>query len=356
MPSLSSSPEAPQLSSISTYHLYPQNEHSILISPHQLPIQPRKRRKFLKENPEIATDPNGFFVHKPYISFHHPPRTLRRGSSKQGTPICLIHNSAFWKRWNFQFGEDMITAIDPRGAVSWNRRSNADNRVDHGDDLALKGYKVRKWRLWRETGKQYHRDVNAKRKQKRKKTETHKEDVQQAVCHSDDDPDPDAGHRPARADEALALCWTAPLSTRTRCYQWKYAGVDLVWKGTRNLPAELKWSKRCLPWHHLKLTARVPPSSGHSQGELVLAQYFSSIGKKKYGVLVIYKAEVSRVFGPHTPNANAHVGDNYDSSLIGAYEAIVATAVCMVVGEKQKRNVVYAIFKAIRKAGEDGAG
>jgi hypothetical protein len=28
----------------------------------------------------------------------------------------------------------------------------------------------------------------------------------------------------------------------------------------------------------------------------------------------------------------------------------------MVVGEKQKRNVVNAIFKAIRKAGEDGGG
>ncbi|KAF7154999.1 hypothetical protein CNMCM5623_005207 [Aspergillus felis] len=98
--------------------------------------------------------PNGFFVHKPYISFHRLPRTLRRGNSKQGTPICLITR-----------GRDMITAIDPRGAVSWNRRSNPDNRVDDGDDLALKGYKVRKCRLWRETGKQYHRDVNAKRRQ-----------------------------------------------------------------------------------------------------------------------------------------------------------------------------------------------
>ncbi|PKX95800.1 uncharacterized protein P174DRAFT_440413 [Aspergillus novofumigatus IBT 16806] len=352
-----SSPEAPQQGSISTYHLYPENEHSILISPHQLPIKPRKRRKFFKENPEVATDPNGFFVHKPYISFHRPPRTLRQGSSKQGTPICLIHNSVFWKLWNLQFGEDMVAAIDPRGAVSWNRRSNPDNRVDNGDDLALKGYKVRTWRLWRETGKQYHRDVNAKRKQKKKETKAkaNKEDAQQAVGHSDSDPDPDEGHLPARADEALALCWIAPLSTRTRCYQWKNAGVDLAWKGTRDLPEELKWSKRYLPWHHLKLTARVPSSSDHSQGEAVLAHYFSGVEKKKYGILVIYKAEVSRVFG-HTPNA--YVGDtyDYDSSLSKAHEAIVATAVCMVVGEQQKRNVVYAIFKAIRKAAEDGGG
>jgi hypothetical protein len=350
-----SSLKAPQQSSMATYHLYPENEHSILISPHQLPIKPGKRRKFLKENPEVATDPNGFFVHNPYISFHRPPRTLGRGSSKQGTPICLIHNSVFWKRWNLQFGEDMVAAIDPRGAVSWNQRSNPDNRIDDGDDLALEGYKVRTWRLWRETGKQYHRDVNAKRKQKKKETKANKEDAQQEVGYSDGDTDPDAGHLPARADEALALCWIEPLSTRTRCYQWKYAGVDLAWKGTRNLPAEFKCSKRWLPWHHLKLTARVPSASGHSQDEAVLAQYFSSIEKKKYGVLVVYKAELSRLFG-HTPNAD--VGDNceYDSPLSKAHEAIVATAVCMVVGEKQKRNVVYAIFKAIRKAGEDGGG
>lgn len=350
MSSALSSPEALLQNSISTYHLYPENEHSILISPHELPIKPKKRRKFLKEDPEVATDPNGFFVHKPYISFHRPPRTLRRGSSKQGTPICLINNSLFWKRWKFQFGEDMITAIDPRGAVSWNRRSNLDNRIDDGDDLALKGYKVRTWRLWRETGKQYHRDVNAKRKKKSK-----------AVGHCDDELDPDVGHRPTRADEAIALCWIAPLSTRTRCYQWKYAGVNLFWKGTRNLPAELKWSKRVMPWHHLKLTARVPPSPGDGQtdkgqGEAVLAQYYSSItkGKEKYGVLVIYKEEVRRVFGPHTPKA--HVGDDYDSSLIKAHDAIMATAVCMIIGEKQKRDVVYAILKAIRKAADEGGG
>lgn len=349
MSSALSSPEALLQNSISTYHLYPENEHSILMSPHELPIKPRKRRKFLKQNLEVATDPNGFFVHKPYISFHRPPRTLRRGSSKQGTPICLIHNSVFWKRWKLQFGEDMITAIDPRGAVSWNRRSNPDNRIDDGDDLALKGYKVRTWRLWRETGKQYHRDVNAQRKKKSKAVGT------------DDDLDPDAGHRPARADEAIALCWIAPLSTRTRCYQWKYAGVDLFWKGTRNLPAELKWSKRVMPWHHLKLTAGVPPSSGDGQtdkgqGEAVLAQYYSSIAKRKekYGVLVIYKEEVRRVFGPHTPKA--HVGDDYDSSLIKAHDAIMATAVCMIIGEKQKRDVVYAILKAIRKAADEGGG
>ncbi|KAF7125517.1 hypothetical protein CNMCM5793_001756 [Aspergillus hiratsukae] len=338
--SSSASPKALEQSSIFTYHLYPENDHSILISPHELPIKPKKRRKFLKENPEVATDPNGFFVHKPYISFHRPPRTLRRGSSKQGTPICLIHNSVFWKRWNLQFGEDMVTAIDPRGAVSWNRRSNSDNRIDDVDDLALKGYKVRTWRLLGETGKQYHRDVNAKRKTESK-----------AVGHCDDEVDPDVGHRPARADEAIALCWVAPLSTHTRCYHWTYAGVDLVWKGTRNLlaEAELKWSKRVMPWHHLKLTARVPPSSGDGhtdkgQGEALLAQYCSSIAKEKYGVLVIYKEEVSRVFG----------GDDYDSSLIKAHDFIMATAVCMIIGEKQKRDLVYAIFKAIRKAADEG--
>ncbi|RHZ47653.1 uncharacterized protein CDV56_101164 [Aspergillus thermomutatus] len=332
MASVSSSPEAPQQSSISTYHLYPENEHSILISPHQLPIKPRKRRKFLKENPEVATDPNGFFVHKPYISFHRPPRTLRRGSSKQGPPICLIHNSVFWKRWNLQFGEDMVAAIDPRGAVSWSRRSNPDNRIDDGDDLALKGYKVRTWRLWRETGKQYHRDVNAKRIQK--KGNTSKEDAQQAVGHSDNDPDPDAGHRPARADDAIALCWIAPLSTHTRRYQWKYAGVDLVWKGTRSLSAEHKWSKRCLPWHHLKLTARY---------HLLLA------------MIALIKAKEKR-FSLSIAAASRRKRGNHDSSLIRAHDAVMATAVCMVVGEKQRRNVVYAIFKAIRKAGEDGGG
>jgi hypothetical protein len=83
--------------------------------------------------------------------------------------------------------------------------------------------------------------------------------------------------------------------------------VEIFCKGTRKLPAELKWSKRCLVWHHLKLTFRAPAPSSRSQGEAVLAQYFSSIEKEKYNGLVIYKAEVSRVFGDRTRQMQMHM-------------------------------------------------
>ncbi|KAH1610840.1 hypothetical protein KXX44_009623, partial [Aspergillus fumigatus] len=64
-------------------------------------------------------------------------------------------------------------------------------------------------------------------------------------------------------------------------------------------------------------------------------------------------AEVSSVFG-HTPHVD--VGDNYeyDSFFSKGHEPAVAAPVCTVIGEKQKLNVVYAIFKAIHKGQRGG--
>lgn len=52
-----------------------------------------------------------------------------------------------------QFGELLADArvVDPRGAVSLPYNSGKP-RVG---EKAIKGYKVRKWRLWGETGKRY---------------------------------------------------------------------------------------------------------------------------------------------------------------------------------------------------------
>jgi hypothetical protein len=55
----------------------------------------------------------------------------------------------FWRSWNLQFRPDLKDIIDPRGVVKWEHNSNPNNTALN-DDRALKGYKVRTWRLWGE--------------------------------------------------------------------------------------------------------------------------------------------------------------------------------------------------------------
>jgi hypothetical protein len=86
--------------------------------------------------------PNNYFLHKPTLLFRDPPRTLRRGNHRKGTPLCIINNSAFWPEWNIQFSSSLDAIIDPRGLVSWEQRSKPNNDTGK-DDYAMKGYKVR---------------------------------------------------------------------------------------------------------------------------------------------------------------------------------------------------------------------
>lgn len=119
----------------SIYYIYRERNDPMLITTTQQPKTQKQRRKKQKEDPSSIQDPNGYFVHRPYLSFARPPRTLRSGASRDGRTICLIHSYAGWRRWRLQFGRDLGEAIDPRGVVQWQRRSNADNSVKADGDL-----------------------------------------------------------------------------------------------------------------------------------------------------------------------------------------------------------------------------
>ncbi|KAF5854999.1 hypothetical protein ETB97_010342 [Aspergillus alliaceus] len=312
----------------STYYFYHEGDEDTLIT--NTPKPKRKKGQSKKEETEslIEAGTIAYFVHKPYVSFHSPPRTLRRGGSKGMQPICLIQSSFFWKRWRLQFGDRIANAIDPRGVVGWWYRSNFDNTLD--DEHAVKGYRVRSWRLWGESGKQYHREVNAQRKEG-------------VFCNANF-----SEHQPVRAEEAISLTWTSPFSTQTRWYRFGYAGVELCWKGTRSLPDNRKWAKRLMPIHHLKLTANFP---GGKPGETVLAQFLCSPESGQCGSLLIFDTKVVKVI--QNEKMLLHMDTKQDSgNLLGKFhDIIIATAWCMITGEYQKRKIAIELLFEMAFAG-----
>lgn len=132
------------------------------------------------------------------------------GSSKHTAhPSVLIYDGCFWKEYKLQLLQSAPSVIDPRGVVAW-RHNGGDKKALKLDDHKLKGYKVRTWRLWGETGEDYVHSVKATRKTGRGL-------------------DPDVIDRlsvksrgPATADEMIYLRWMSPLSRQTRCYHFQH--------------------------------------------------------------------------------------------------------------------------------------
>ncbi|GFF52664.1 hypothetical protein IFM46972_09588 [Aspergillus udagawae] len=315
----------------STYYMYRELNDHMLITTTQQPKTKKERRKKQKEDPSSVQNPSGYFVHRPYLSFAHAPRTLRDGGSKDGRTICLIHSFGGWRRWRLQFGRDLGDAIDPRGVVPWQRRTNADNSVQADDDL--KGYRVRSWRLWGESGKAYHRDVNSKRKQGK---------------WTEHDP---TAHRPLRATEACQLTWSAPFSKRTREYAFSYEGIDFVWKGTKDLPADCKSAIRWMPVHHLKLVAILPAKGAVETEEVVVAYFVCSAEADEYGTLVVQDSKICEVFGIDEMPEDMALARAKGSRPARVHDTILATAVCMIIGEWQKRKTAVSVIFALIFAG-----
>jgi hypothetical protein len=314
----------------SIYYIYRERNDHMLITTTQQPKTQKARRKKHKEDPSSIQDPKGYFVHRPYLSFARPPRTLRSGGSKDGQTICLIHSYAGWRRWRLQFGRDLGDAIDPRGVVQWQRRTNADNSVR--DDGDVKGYRVRSWRLWGESGKAYHREVNSKRKQ---------------GLWTEEDP---TAHQPVRATEACLLTWTAPFSKRTREYAFSYEGVDFVWKGTKDLPEDCKSARRLMPVHHLKLVAILPAKLAE-EAEVVVGYFICSAEEDEYGTLVIEDSKICEVL--EIDEMPDDMGSARAKGAMPArmHDMIMATAVCMIIGEWQKRKTAISVIFALIFAG-----
>ena len=365
----------------STYNIYHRKEgkeHFIITpvtSQYRERCNPRKKEKpsdifrNLQDLP-LEVQGNSFFVHKPYVSFHHTPRTLRRGPTKESPAVCLVQNSWFWRRWGLQFGEKLRHAVDPRGVIPEEYASDSigNSRIGDSQTTKLKGYKVRSWRLWGESGKDYHRKVNADRK----------------AGTSSDEARLFKPLKQPLVDEEVHFWWHSPFTHKTRHYNFTYAGLEFYWKGT----GTVKESRTCGFWlrfHHVKLCVRVPivatfdsangnapvkrtvtrgsflsrfSSKNAGFREVCLAKYTSSLAATKAGTLDIYDDVLHRLMVEGViPVADEGTRRELEEAgPVGVkgfrlYEVIVATAMCMVIAEWQKRMLLLVLIELGGSAG-----
>ncbi|KAL1801429.1 hypothetical protein ACET3X_001771 [Alternaria dauci] len=344
----------------STFHIYEKHECHKWISPVVDPVleqrsgpttkQQKTRQKKQKERqaaglPRVVPDENAFFLHRPYLAFHVPPRVLYTGNSKYtARPAILIHEGSWWKEYKLQLLPSTPDVIDPRGVVGW-RHNGGDKKALKLDHHKLKGYKARTWRLWGETGKNYVHSVKATRQ-------------------TGDGFDPDAAQEskdkseePAMASEVVYLRWTKPLSRHTRCYHFQYAGIDFSWKGT----SSVQESRACglmLRFNHLKLVAKLPvKEKEEGQVETCLGTYTSSVAARKNGTLELFDSVILRLIDEHAPSLLARPGDENEEEEEDAarvlrvkrstlYQVFVATAMCMIKSEKEKRHTLLDLLVA----------
>ena len=93
-----------------------------------------------------------------------------------------------------------------------------------------------------------------------------------------------------------------------------------------------------------------------------MAKYTSALARKKAGVLQVYdKALYSLILGSSVPlhqeKKHALTRDGVAGvKQLRLYEVIIATAMCMVIGEWQKRETVIAIILALIDGGNGASG
>ncbi|KAF3050341.1 hypothetical protein E8E11_006182 [Didymella keratinophila] len=310
-----------------------------------------------------------YFLHSPYLSFHSPPKVLYTcpvhptspSRYSPSTPVALIHSGCFWRTYTIQLGASLALpgVIDPRGVVSW--AHNTPERERDGDERTLKGYKVRGWRLWGESGRAYVHTIASLR----------------ASGVEFSDPDASGAEMEGQkvaADEVVTLRWTRPFSRQTRTYTFVFRGMVFKWKGTGTVREDRKcgWMLR---FCHLKLVASVPVQAKEKERaevrEVCLGKYMSSIAAEKSGTLEVFDGAVLRfvkVCMPSLLEGNGSGGDKDGegcedgSSSIDwlkkgvLYQLIVASALCVASAEKEKRHTLIDLIVGIAENGGNGGG
>ena len=351
--------------SCTTYHIYPQKEDYKRITTlvdiekenprSRAAKQARREKKEQKESGNVAEVlesakcEDTFFLHRPYLAFHSPPKVLHSGQDKHADPAILIHGSAFWRRFKLQYGKSLKApgVVDPRGVVSW-KHNEGDKQYLKTNGKKLKGYKVRTWRLWGECGKAYVHQVRADRRA------GVKPDVDDLV-------DPNAREKlyPAEAEGVVYLKWERPFSRHTRRYHFSYSGLDFYWKGTRATD-KTTFCGKFVRFNHLKLVASLPvvASSRSAKNEIRLARYTSSVSNKKNGRLEIFDGTVLELFESYVHRQDRKAPEETKEVKIQnlkktvLYQIIVATALCMITAEKEKREAVGQwVEEAVKGAG-----
>ncbi|KAF1922978.1 uncharacterized protein M421DRAFT_49582, partial [Didymella exigua CBS 183.55] len=323
--------------------------------------QRRMAKKAAKKLRDQEPEETSYLLHTPYLSFHMPPAVLYAGTSRYApaAPLALVHSHCFWRAYTIQLGPSLRApgVIDPRGVVSWahNGVSKGDLQRDGaGDGRALKGYRVRGWRLWGENGRAYVHSVRNLRRAR--------------VAFDDPDVDAHAAKQKARADEVVRLRWTQPLSRQTRRYAFAFRGVEFWWKGTGSV-REARTCGWLLRFCHLKLVATMPGRSAEERDgarEVCLGTYTSSVAAEKSGVLEVFDGAVLRVVEERMPSLlEEECGEEGEDDCGGAdergkiaklkrgvlYQLIVATVLCMASAEKEKRHTLIDLIIGIAENG-----
>ncbi|CAG7970131.1 unnamed protein product [Penicillium salamii] len=381
---------------LSIWHVYRSGLENLSITPFLVPEKEYGNSSNQNRTREDGTSsgnhsarPSGYFVQHPSLLFHNTPRVLRRGHEKGGDPICIIKLGAFWRSWLVQFSDDLKEVIDPRGLVRWECRSNSDNSISN--DREWKGYKVRSWRVWGESGGEYHRMVNARRKALKEEEEaeglmgrikgkTKAHDLEMGVVKgdsdlvsasqngedSDDENAQQSSSTPSLptetsqrylADEALRLQWRSPFSINTRNYCFEYAGIQFSWEGTRDIHSDHGWNRNLLPFNHLNLVSRIP---GPVEEDILVAQYISSFSNDKHGQLWVFDSAITRLLEKTghpskwikiTENNERFSLDIYwDVRQTRLYDIVMATSMCMIIGEWQKRAILWMFISTLYSA------
>lgn len=332
-----------------------------------LPNRPHRKKKKARDKAETTSesdtcittksDPAAreYFLHFPCVAFHAPPRTLRVGNSKESPTFCIMHNSFLWRRWRIQIGKQLAEpgVIDGRGCVHLDHdfkqsTKEAERKSLKRRDTDLQGFPLRTWRMWGESGKEYHRVENERRR-------TKELEVQKPASK------PKAV---AVADEVVYLRWQSPFSSNTRRYSFKFRGIDFSWKGTGTVK-ESHFFRAFVRFNHLKLVARVAIDEDHEQPrkeapafrEVCLAKFTCSVKANKAGVLEVFDNAVERFAAEYlTPSNDTILDETNDRERTTEpdtlYHLVISTAMCMIVGERQKRETIKEII--IMAAAEGG--
>ncbi|KAF8848652.1 hypothetical protein BDZ45DRAFT_605584 [Acephala macrosclerotiorum] len=281
-----------------------------------------KRGKYLdKREYDPRTETSPYYLYLPTLYGHMPPYTLRHGGTKRAPPACLMESSWFWRKWTMQFGDVLAQdgVIDGRGVV------NIKYGTKKGEDGTLKGYAVRAKRYMGESGKQWFRTQKA--------LQEHNTELVQKM----------------KPNEAVQLAWASPFSTRTREYHFKWRDFKFKWKGTKSVRRSENFFQPFLRYNHLKLVVAVPSKVvGTHEEEVLLATYTSVPASRKAGRLELYQDAIDDFLSEHIHDTFGLKADTFGAKRLR--DVLVASAMCMVISEYQKRQVIIQIILAALNA------
>ena len=275
-------------------------------------------------------------------------RTFRKGVSKENSTILAeIPGVWFWKRWNIKWREesDENARKLQQAAKSWSMPAEEDVLSINSEN------------------------PNDKKKKKKKATQ------------------------PVDPSKLTQLKWADPLSKKTRQYTFTHGPLTFHWKGTSTVRSTRPFKAWCR-YNHLKLVAEIPtparssadakapasapPSPPPLRHTLVLATYVSDADPTKPGTLTLRDdaiADVWRAFivpsggaaAAATPlDGQARIAADRLRGDVFAYgggrgrggadadvkdsrfwDVIVATGLCMIFGEWQKRETIRQIIQTL---------